>query len=521
MQSLLRSRRIQSLAMTTALVLPTIVLGLLLLNGEVGRGWAVATLSYAAITFALAAWRAPGVSALDDQTVFAFIREVARGSYPGDSFFTEPQAQNELQLALLEMSKGLRGLRDARKEEIRRLTEAMNRGGSTIGRMERGANLIARSSETLNDGAATQAAAIQQVSSSLTELGDQTRRNAESAKEATVLADEATQAGTHGDSQMREMIQAMAEIKNSSGQIDNIIRTIDDIAFQTNLLALNAAVEAARAGKYGKGFAVVAEEVRNLAARSAKAARETADMIRTSSEKVDEGTSIADRTSEALSEIVESVTRSASLVQDIADASESQAKALEEINAGMSQIDRVTQNNSAAAESNATSAVQLSDEVTSLRRILGKHVVIDSGGNQSASLIEWTDAYSVQVPEIDDQHKQLVNIINDLGSAMALGHSNDVMKGILGRLGTYVVEHFASEEAIMRQAGYPDLAHHIKIHETLVAKFHHVVEDFDAGNPRASSETLAFLQDWLVNHIQKVDKKYVRCVLESRRAVGV
>ncbi|MBW2187091.1 MAG: methyl-accepting chemotaxis protein, partial [Deltaproteobacteria bacterium] len=152
----------------------------------------------------------------------------------------------------------------------------INTAGSQI---TAGANQVSDSSQSLSQGATEQASALEEISSSMAEIGSQTKHNADSATQANTLAQEARNVAELGNTQMTTMIEAMAEINKSSQDISKIIKVIDEIAFQTNLLALNAAVEAARAGQYGKGFAVVAEEVRNLAARSAKAARETSDLI--------------------------------------------------------------------------------------------------------------------------------------------------------------------------------------------------------------------------------------------------
>lgn len=170
-----------------------------------------------------------------------------------------------------------------------------------------GAGEVAAASQALASGSTEQASAIEQVTASIDEIAERTRENASQAREADTLVSDVKDKAVMGNEQMKSMIEAMNEINTSSETISKIIKVIDDIAFQTNILALNATVEAARAGEHGKGFAVVADEVRNLAARSAAAASETAEMIEDSISKVGNGTKIAQKTADALDEIVASV----------------------------------------------------------------------------------------------------------------------------------------------------------------------------------------------------------------------
>ncbi len=253
---------------------------------------------------------------------------------------------------------------------ITNLRELVGQIQSASDEITSGSQQVADSSQSLSHGATQSAAALEEISSSMNEIGSQTKQSAENASQANQLSGVAKSSAEVGSRKMAAMIDAMEDINASAQNISKIIKVIDEIAFQTNLLALNAAVEAARAGQHGKGFAVVAEEVRNLAARSAKAAEETTQMIEGSVEKSANGSQIAKETSEALSEIVTNITKVTDLVSEIAAATSEQALGIGQINQGLGQIDQTIQKNTAAAEESAATSEELSGQAAYLREML-------------------------------------------------------------------------------------------------------------------------------------------------------
>lgn len=235
-----------------------------------------------------------------------------------------------------------------------------------------GARQVADGSQTISQGATEQASAIQELTATISELAAQTKENAKSASHANELSIATREEAAKGSELMQNMQRAMEEINEASENIAKIIKVIDDIAFQTNILALNAAVEAARAGQHGRGFSVVAEEVRNLAVRSAQAAKETTALIEGSIKKAEAGTNIVDTTAAALSNIVESVEKTTELVGQIAIASNEQATGIMQINKGIDQLSDVVQNNSATAEESAATTQELSGQASMLKNMVAQ-----------------------------------------------------------------------------------------------------------------------------------------------------
>ena len=231
---------------------------------------------------------------------------------------------------------------------------------------------IAEGAQLLAQGSTEQAATVEQLSTSMAVIAEKTKDNAEMAEKAASLAGSIKHNAEKGTRQMGEMMGAVKDINQAGQSIGKVIKVIDDIAFQTNILALNAAVEAARAGQHGKGFAVVAEEVRNLAAKSAEAAKDTGDLITNSIEKAELGSRIAGETAASLEEIVSGINESTKIVNDIALSSDEQYQNITQINKGVEQVAQVVQQNSATAEQSAAASEEMSGQSAMLEKIISQ-----------------------------------------------------------------------------------------------------------------------------------------------------
>ncbi len=265
--------------------------------------------------------------------------------------------------------------------DFKELADALNGSitnlKSMVGQISSGAEDISKGAGEINEGnnnlssrSQQQAAALEETASTVEQLTGTVKQNADSASQANQLASSARELAEKGGEVVSEAVGAMSEINSSSKKIADIISVIDEIAFQTNLLALNAAVEAARAGEQGRGFAVVAAEVRNLAQRSAGAAKEIKSLISDSVEKVEQGSRLVDKSGQTLGEIVSGVKKVSDIIAEIAAASEEQAAGIEQVNKAVAQMDQMTQQNAALVEEAASASASMDDQAKGLLKLV-------------------------------------------------------------------------------------------------------------------------------------------------------
>ena len=282
---------------------------------------------------------------------------VSKGDLTSDIVAASGDETGKLMSTLKTMNDNLVGI----VEQVRSSTDTISTASSEIA--DGNADLSARTEQ--------QASALEETAASMEQLTSTVKFNAENARQANQLAISASQVASKGGTVVSEVVATMGSINDSSRRIVDIISVIDGIAFQTNILALNAAVEAARAGEQGRGFAVVAAEVRNLAQRSAAAAKEIKTLIGDSVDKVETGSRLVDEAGKTMTEVVASIARVTSIMNDITTASDEQRDGIEQVNQAITQMDTVTQQNAALVEQAAAAAASMQEQAARLSEVVG------------------------------------------------------------------------------------------------------------------------------------------------------
>jgi methyl-accepting chemotaxis protein-1 (serine sensor receptor) len=298
----------------------------------------------------------------------AVATRVANGELDGSIHIERDDELGKLMQALKNMT-----------EKLSKIVTEVRASADSVGSA---AKQISAGNNDLSQRTQEQASALEETASSMEEMTSTTKQNADNARQANQLAAGTRDQASQGGQVVSNAVEAMSEINTSSKKIADIIGVIDEIAFQTNLLALNAAVEAARAGEQGRGFAVVASEVRNLAQRSATAAKEIKGLISDSVEKVHSGSKLVDASGETLSGIVSSVKKVSDIVAEIAAASQEQSSGIEQVNKAIMQMDEVTQQNAALVEQAAAASKSMEDQAQKMVELMS---FFRTGGHASVS----------------------------------------------------------------------------------------------------------------------------------------
>ncbi len=460
-------------------------------------------------------------------------------------------------MAVAPLRRVFGGLKNFSAKDIE---QAEKKVTSLVSDLSRGSTYIKKSSTALAESSAGQVESLAKISTDLGQLSEITSTSTEKANQANVMATEASEAAQNSTAAIDKMTEAIQDMKISTDETVSILGTIDDIAFQTNLLALNAAIEAARAGEAGSGFAVVAEEVRNLAMRSAEAAKHIGTLIEDSKKHAESGVAVSDEVTEMLTRISEGIEQVAILNREVAQSSEEQFVGIDKINNGLSHLDHVIQNTAHQASKLSGNAHAIEDRVDRLVGITGRPSTPSAPrlpGKKQPQLpgrpspnpvvkarpqvaevkkprlpqppqalppkpapqataqadgkdvfIAWSDQLSVKVAKIDMQHIALVDLVNDLYRAIKAGTGHEAVKKVVTSLVRYTIFHFHTEEKMMEEIDYPHLGEHKKRHQKLLAHVQKLSKRVENQEPGLENELLNFLKKWLTNHIMKVDSHY-------------
>lgn len=481
------------------------------------------------------------------QKAVLFAGDIARGDLTGRFELDRKDELGSLATALSTISHGLSQMIGKMSGEVVSLASASNELTSLSHRMAEGAtsvsematsvaaateemssnmNSVAAASEQASTNVNIVATATEEVSSSIAAVAEKTR-------EARVITGDAVDLARSSSEKVDALGKAAAEISK-------VTQAITEISDQTNLLALNATIEAARAGEAGKGFAVVANEIKELAKQTAAATGEIRASIESIQGSTDETVSEIRQITEVIHKvdtivagIAVSVQEQSATTGEISENVQQAAQGIGEVNGNVAQsstvasevaqdIARVSQTAAELAENGSdveNSALDI-EKIADYLKTLSTQFKIDksflaTAVNEQAStarvpdLMRWDSTLQLGINQIDDQHKQLVGMINDLHKAMKLRQSTTVAGGILERLVSYTVFHFGVEEKLFQKHGYPEYDQHKKIHENLVAQVKEFKIKVDQGDATISMELMSFLKDWLANHIKGTDQKYV------------
>jgi methyl-accepting chemotaxis protein len=432
---------------------------------------------------------------------------------------------------------------------------------------------LTASVDHVSEHAQSQAAAVQQGSSSMAQVRKSVDEISQSLVEISGLAAKSVENAQEGTKAVTQVMEGITRISESSEKIGGIVTVISDIADQTNLLALNASIEAARAGEHGRGFAVVADEVSKLADRSSASTKEIEGLIKESVNNVTRGVEIASGSQGAMEQIRSASQKVKDMIMGLTDSMQQQVTAIKELAAALESVSEMSQSISAATEQQSANAKQVSKAVESVNELTQaaassteemsssseelsgmaqelQHMTEQftvagdgTGGNGSRAagrvsaagaaralpaaggngngngrnrvFFPWSDALSVRVGRIDDQHKRLVTMVNTLYREMADKRGLGAQRKTIEEMVDYAATHFTLEEELMRKFGYEGLGEHKKAHDAFRAKAAELRQKSQDQAFIMTVEILNFLKDWLQKHIGGVDRQYSDCFVRN------
>lgn len=355
-------------------------------------------------------------------------------------------------------------------------------------------------------------AASEQVSANVQTVATGSEEMTASIKEISKNASEAARVTLNAVAIAEKANQGIARLDSSSEEIGQVVKVITTIAQQTNLLALNATIEAARAGEAGKGFAVVANEVKELANQTAKATKEISHKISaiqgdTASAvlAIGEITAVIKQVNDISTTIASAVEEQSATTNEMGRNVTAASRGVQEIAENITGVAQAAQSTSQGSSENQQAAAKLYEMASNLQSLVDKFKYKD----EAMTLMVWNDGFSVNIQEIDDQHKVLINLINDVYKGMVLNKTREYLGRSLDALVDYTVNHFGYEERLFDQYNYPGTEEHKEAHGKLVGQVSDFHEKFKRGDANVDSALMRFLKDWLMNHILGTDQKYV------------
>ncbi|AGW13975.1 bacteriohemerythrin [Megalodesulfovibrio gigas] len=435
--------------------------------------------------------------------------------------------------------------KEARLQELLGTITAVSRSASDLSAKVGGAvEELGREIDTVDNGVLVQrdrmtetATAVEEMNATVMEVARNASQAASNAAASKKLAADGAQGVTRAVESIRQMQQRILGLKESMARlgvdaenIGRIMNVISDIADQTNLLALNAAIEAARAGDAGRGFAVhrllhafdrektmqATREVGTAIGAIQETARENVAAVETAATNIVSATEEAAAAGSSMGDIVRIVEDTAGQVESIAAAAEEQSAASEEINRAVSEVTLVatdTAENMHRSAQALTRIISLIEDLNGAIQDLSRHAAADRTSAarvavDNRQLFNWTPTLSTSIDSLDEEHKVLVRLINELHDAMRDNKDRHILGGILDRLKDYAVTHFEHEERHFARYNYPDAAAHIAQHQKFLGAVMDFYREFQSGRATVTLDLMRFLKDWLQGHIMGVDKKY-------------